>query len=254
MTETKNSKNSKKSKNLKLCVISMSGGLDSTTLATRAISEGYTVLPVNVIYGQKNIIETEVFHNLINNYFNKKYPGQVLEPVTIDLNSIMTTTLNLWEQLRDSNVIKDATDMEFYTPSRNLLFTSLAAMIGEIAAISTGKIELKIGLGVHKHTQYCRDYWDITPEFVSKMDSLFELNDCISVSMFTPYVNETKSKIVQDAIKFNVPYKETWTCYNPVINNGYSPCLKCEACIEREQAGILAGVHDINNYKIGETI
>ena len=34
----------------KLMVISMSGGLDSSTLAARALNEGYTVLPTQVMF------------------------------------------------------------------------------------------------------------------------------------------------------------------------------------------------------------
>lgn len=46
-----------------------------------------------------------------------------------------------------------------------------------------------------------------------------------------------------------VPYEDTWTCYDPVEARGiFEPCLKCEACIERQAAGDAAGVPNINDY------
>jgi 7-cyano-7-deazaguanine synthase len=127
-------------------------------------------------------------------------------------------------------------------------------MIGEVAAIASNLTEIRVGLGVHKHETY-KNYWDITPEFVNRLNHLLELNDTMNVSMYAPYASFTKEDIVRDAVRLGVPYKKTWTCYDPVVQltpNGvkYSPCLKCEACVERQQAGVHAGVSDVNSYQI----
>ena len=235
---------------MELCVVSMSGGLDSTTLAMKAIEDGYKIQPINILYGQKNKIEMIAFQN-ISNFFKKNFPDQFQEPVIINLQEVLNTSINLWEKLRDSGQMKQATDMEFYTPSRNLVFSTLAAMIGEIATVATGGTSLKVGLGIHKHTQYDRDYWDITPEFVNRLNYLFELNDCVKVEMYAPYANLEKSEIVKDAIRLGVPWELTWTCYNPQKDgDSYKPCLECEACIERQNAGDKAGVPEINQYSL----
>jgi 7-cyano-7-deazaguanine synthase len=232
----------------KLCVVSMSGGLDSATLAMRAIEEGYTVLPINIKYGQKNAVEKLAFKKLAT-FYSRNFPDQFMEPIELNLEAMLDTSLKLYQDIRDSKLIENSTDMEFYTPSRNLVFSTLAAMIGEIAVIADEGNELLVGLGIHKHTQYDRDYWDITPEFVKRLNYLFELNDCIKVKMFAPYAEVPKSAIVQDAVRLGVPYEDTWTCYNPVHARGiYEPCLVCEACIERQTAGDAAGIQDINNY------
>jgi len=242
---------------MKLCVISMSGGLDSTTLAMRAIEEGYTILPINIKYGQKNDVERKAFIR-IKEFFKRNFSEQFLDPVTIDLESVLGSTLELWQKMRDKGTMTEATQMEFYTPSRNLVFSTLAAMIGEIATIASGDTSFKIGLGIHKHSQYDRDYWDITPEFVKRLNHLLELNDCVDVEMFAPYADSLKKEIVNDAVRLGVPYELTWTCYNPEIAHHrgekvydtYKPCLECEACLEREAAGKAAGVDDINKYSI----
>lgn len=41
----------------KLCIVSHSGGLDSSTLMAKALAEGMVVQPITFNYGQTNIIE-----------------------------------------------------------------------------------------------------------------------------------------------------------------------------------------------------
>lgn len=238
----------------KLCVISMSGGLDSTTLARKAIEDGYTILPLNIKYGQKNVVEMQSFKR-IHAFLEDQFPDQVLAPIVLDLESMLETSLGLYKSIRDSGQVKDATEMEFYTPSRNLVFSTLAAMIGEIGAIASNQTEVLIGLGVHKHSEvYPRDYWDISPEFVSRLNHLFELNKDVSVKMYAPYVDKFKSDIIEDTVRLGIPFNKTWTCYNPIESHydktlyKYEPCLKCEACLERQAAGDKAGIPHINNY------
>lgn len=226
----------------------MSGGLDSTTLAAKALAEGYAVLPINIDYGQRNIIERLSFKK-IQAYYKKNYPDKFLDYVNIDLTRVLETSLNTYKLLRDSKIIANKTQLEFYTPSRNLVFATLASMVGEIAAAAIGLEKIEVGIGVHQHTQYDRNYWDITPEFIKRLNFLLELNDNINISMYTPYVNETKDKIVLDALSLGVPIFDTWTCYSPLENGKYfKPCLECEACLERQAAGDKANLPLINNY------
>jgi 7-cyano-7-deazaguanine synthase len=233
----------------------MSGGLDSTTLAYKAIEDGYDILPINIKYGQKNVVERLAFHQIFS-HLKKEFPDRVIEYIDLDLESTIQSSIDLYQKIRDSKQVEKATDLEYYTPSRNLVFSVLAAMIGEIAAIAGGKTEVRIGLGVHKHVTY-KNYWDITPEFVSVLNKVFELNDSINIMMYAPYSNSTKDEIVQDAIRMEVPYKLTWTCYQPKeIKDGsgimYIPCLTCESCQERQLAGEKAGLTDINDYMVKE--
>ncbi len=233
----------------KLCVISMSGGLDSSTLAYKALSEGYSIIPINIDYGQTNVIERKAFTNILKE-MQTKYGVRILDVVDIDLTQVLKSSLEMYQSIRDSGLVEEKTELEFYTPSRNLLFSTLATTIGEIAAIAAGVTEVRVGLGVHKHTEY-KNYWDISPEFVKRLNHLLELNDCMSVKMYAPYADSTKDEIVRDALKLGVPIHSTWTCYEPVKDdNVYKPCLKCEACIERQKAGDLADYPNVNDYSV----
>ena len=229
----------------------MSGGLDSATLAWKALSQRFDILPININYGQKNIAEAAAFKNLIREIKNRK-PKQLLNPIELNLIHFMEPIIKNWQELRDNNTIKNQTQMEFYTPSRNLLFVSIASMVGEIIAINNYD-EVKIGIGIHKHKTYSRDYWDITPNFAHTFNNVLKLNNCQKIEIYSPYVNKYKKDIIKDCVELGVPWEKTWTCYNPVYSDDkkeISPCQKCEACIERESAGIEAGIPDINKYKI----
>ena len=194
--------------------------------------------------------------NLVKIY-QEEYPDQMKEPFVIHLSEIMGSVLNAYARLRDEGYYAEKGE-EFYTPSRNLVFSTLTTMIGEIFTASGKYDELYVGLGIHKHTHkeeggaYERDYWDITPEFADRLQHLLELNDNVKINIYAPYKDKYKKDIVEDVFRLNVPWDRTWTCYNPVQVGAklFEPCRECEACIERQLAGNAAGVPEINDYAI----
>jgi len=234
----------------KLLVASMSGGLDSATLVTKALEDGFMVLPVNFIYGQKNSVEI-VAQKKLHDFFKSKYgDDKILETLTIDIEKTMKPVIDMYKNLRDKNHFEDVG--EFYTPSRNMVFAVLSAQIAEIIANVKNIKEVYIGLGIHHHTEY-REYWDITPEFADKLQQLFSLNDAIKMYVYAPYADKLKSDILKDAIKMGLDYKKTWTCYDPQYDfkeNIYKPCKICEACVERAKAGHDLNISDINEYYV----
>lgn len=238
----------------KLCIISHSGGLDSTTLMAKALAEGFIVQPVSFQYGQKHDVELKAQH-IVWEVLKERYPNNLRMPITLDLGTILGSVKEQYQSIRDNGKIEEKTELEYYTPFRNLVFSSLTAMVGEIVCLTEDLDELYIGIGVHKHSSdsYKKDYWDITPEFVDRLNWLFQLNDGLECKVYAPYVDKFKEAIIRDAVELDVPYKLTWTCYNPELWSSdendalYRPCNKCEACLERESQGIKAGVQDIND-------
>ncbi len=118
-------------------------------------------------------------------------------------------------------------------------------MIGEIFALYDNYNEVNIALGIHEHSELAygkkRNYWDITVDFVEKLNQLLSLNDSIKIEVFAPFKGKRKSDIIKYVINNELPYKITWTCYNPIIEveenyTIYKSCGKCEACIERKYA------------------
>ena len=248
----------------KLCIVSHSGGLDSSTLMAKALAEGMVVQPITFNYGQTNIIEG-MAQEKVWAIYKERYKDNIRQTIELDIGELLGSIKSQYQSIRDSGKVEDKTELEFYTPFRNLVFSSLAAMVGEIVCFTEDIDELYVGIGVHKHSSdsYKKDYWDITPVFVEKLNEVLKLNDGIQCQVYAPYANDFKEVIVRDAIDLDVPYKDTWTCYSPKvtgidysaenINSGYTlyePCLKCEACLERQTQGEKAGVDDINDYEI----
>lgn len=243
----------------KLLIMSHSGGMDSTITLLQALHEGFYVLPINFLYGQKNFIETIAQQNIYN-YLKERFPNQLIDTIKINLNEVIQKSLDTYQTLRDNNIVLEKTNEKFYTPNRNLLFMVLCATIGEIEALSNDYNELYLGLGIHKHSaqNYKKDYWDITPEFINRLKSLLELNDSMKVNIYSPFVDNYKSKIIETGLNLNFPLSLTWSCYDPISEQAkndqnetiYKPCLKCEACLERESQANIIGFYDINKYEI----
>ena len=247
----------------KILIQTFSSGIDSTTTIYKAIKKDNfdLVIPINFTYGQKNVIETtnqkhliEMIQSELNtpkeiNSILKR--TKVLNVNNINIEKMFDDGMNLYGELRDSNIIKEKTGTEYYTPMRNLLFSTIGAMLGELAALGMNEeCEVYVGIGVHKHSNiYKKDYWDITPEFVNRLNSLFQLNDTMPLKLYAPYANNTKAELVSDSIRLGVPYLNTWTCYNPSIKDASAvPCLECEACREREKAFLANNIYNGNAY------
>jgi 7-cyano-7-deazaguanine synthase len=244
-----------KTKNI--AIISSSGGLDSTTLIYKVLNEtDWDIVLVSFDYGQVNEVELMAQKNIYEFLKKSNFSKRILLRTELSIPVFKEVGLVNMQSITDA-------DHDYYTPSRNLLFSTTVASFGEAIATKYGYDVVLLGMGLHKHTEEAyggkgrgevSQYWDITPEFAKRLQNVFDLNDQKRIEIYAPYVNSYKKNIIEDVVKYKVPYKETWTCYEPqkVEDNGrdiYSPCLKCEACMEREinAKGI---IEDINDYQI----
>ncbi len=104
-----------------------------------------------------------------------------------------------------------------------------------------------VSLGI-QFGDYCDDnyhYWDCSEEFREKLQAVSDLNDRCHIELFTPFVNKKKSEIVAYGHEINVPYQDTWSCYDPELRNGkYFPCGKCPTCRNRKSAFKENGLED----------
>jgi len=238
---------------MKLAVVSHSGGLDSTTLMGYMLEEGYVVQPLNLNYGQQNVVEMKAQDKVVK-FFKEKYgENRVLDSIKIDLTPIVNPIQEIVENFRKNgfkNKKLDEAQLNHYFPNRNMLFSSIAAVFAETLAYFEGLEETSICIGIHKHITYS-PYWDITADFAEAVQNVVKLNDAINVKVETPFVSNTKAEIVKYMIEKEIPYELTWTCYEPQQKDGfYVPCKKCHACVEREKAGIDNDRNDINEYKV----
>lgn len=123
----------------------------------------------------------------------------------------------------------------YYLPDRNLLFLVLSS----IKAKSEGVDFLYTGISRGSPLIY-----DITPEFVSRLNGLLEL-DNTSVRVRAPYVASEKTTILRDLLEvYHSPVGLTHSCFV----EGDGPCGVCPACARRIESFKELGVQDPANY------
>ncbi|MCA6069911.1 MAG: 7-cyano-7-deazaguanine synthase QueC [Endomicrobium sp.] len=194
----------------KKAVILFSGGLDSTTVLYCALSKGYKCSCLMFDYGQKHNKElksavkiaktVKVKYSIIK--INLPWSGDVL------------TNKN---KLVPVHKVLPKTIPPTYVPGRNTLFLSYALSLAQ----SINAQVIFIGVNAIDFSNYP----DCTPNFIKAYNSVLKaLKTKITVQ--TPLLKLNKAQIIKLGTKLNVPYKNTWTCYN-----GYKkPCMKCDSC------------------------
>ena len=113
-------------------------------------------------------------------------------------------------------------------PYRNMLMLTVAASYAE----TLGAFE--IFLGACKEDFEC--YRDCRLAFFNSFNDTLLLgatqeqdDERTAPIVVTPFATRDKKEITLLGLKLNVPYDDTWTCYE----GGEEPCHKCDACVER---------------------
>ncbi len=217
-------------------VLILSGGIDSTTLCYKYISEGWAVYPLIFNYGQKHSKEVE---------FAKKTCSTLgMDYKSIDLSAINELLSGSALTDREVNIPEVNEDTERFdtlkttiVPNRNAIFLSIAIGYAVSRNIDT------VFFGAHYSDRGM--YPDCRKEFVDSFQASERLatgNDGLRV--IAPFVNLTKAQIVKTGNELNVPFENTWSCYA----GREIHCGKCSSCIERKKAFREAGVEDSTTY------
>ena len=256
-------------------VVSLSGGMDSSTLLLRALSEFDTVTAVSFDYGQKHRVELERAQSLvdyINSNFEKpievngetvyatiRYRQIKLDGLSALLNSALVTGGDEVPEGHYASENMKAT----VVPNRNKIFSSITQAIALSIANET-KEECSIALGIHAGDHDI--YPDCRQEFRDADDHAFRMGnwDNDRVSYWTPYLEGNKFTILEDGEKlcgelgldFDEVYKRTNTSYKPIKwysrkeTNAYEwySDYKSASSVERVEAFIKLGRPDPAPY------
>ena len=204
------------------CVVSLSGGMDSTSLLMHLLARECTVFGISFDYGQKHVLELE---RLKNNLEYLRAQGYPVSHETVDISSI--------GKLFYSALINDdwAVPEGFYeqdnmketvVPNRNAIFSSIA--YGYALSIATkNKCKTYLSLGVHSGDHAI--YPDCRPEFYRAVHNAFAIGNWDSelVEIYLPYLDGDKATILQDAdsaiqklgLDFDTVFRNTNTSYEP---------------------------------------
>ena len=235
-------------------VVSLSGGMDSSTLLLRAINEYDTVTGISFDYGQKHRVELERAQSLINYLADN---GHKVNYRQIKLEGLV--------DLLDSALVQGGDDVpeghyeqdnmkETVVPNRNKMFASIAQAVALSIANKTEET-CDIALGIHAGDHAV--YPDCRQEFRDADDAAFRMGnwDADRVGYFTPYLNTDKLGILKDgqilcerlSIGFDEVYSRTNTSYKPYPNGNSD--YKSASSVERIQAFIDLGRKDPVQYE-----
>jgi 7-cyano-7-deazaguanine synthase len=232
-------------------IVLLSGGLDSTTVATHAVSEGHAVRGLCVRYGQLHVRESASAEAVAKSL---AIPLQVIDASfyrELAWNSTLTGSVNPLPANRMAEEMS-ADIPSTYVPIRNTFFVTLAAAALEswmLSLIEAGEVDpesLRPAIYVGANAIDYSGYPDCRPEFYDAMETVLlrgsKLGSQYGVRMRieAPIIAMSKADIVRHAISLGAPLSLTWSCYA----GASVPCGTCDSCLLRAAGFAEAGQVD----------
>jgi 7-cyano-7-deazaguanine synthase len=252
---------------MKHVVISLSGGMDSSTLLLRCLKEYDTVTAISFDYGQKHRVELERAQSLVDylNGCSEKTIQDDFATITVIGENFTPINyrqiqLNGLSDLLNSALVTGGDEVpeghyaeenqrQTVVPNRNKIFASIVQAVALSVANRTGE-NCDIALGIHAGDFGV--YPDCRQEFRDADDQAFRLGnwDAEMVGYFTPYLYGDKFTILQDGevlckelgLEFDEVYKRTNTSYKPYPSGNSD--YKSASSVERVEAFIKLGRKD----------
>ena len=240
----------------KQAVLSLSGGMDSSTVLLRLLSDGYEVTALSFDYGQKHKVELERAQALVNiltmDDYNVEYGVIKLDGLAPMLNSALVEG---GDEVPEGHY-KQENMKETVVPNRNKIFSSIIQAVA-LSKANEKNTEVHIAMGIHAGDHAI--YPDCRQEFRDADYNAFtEGNwDAERVSYVTPYLNGDKFDILLDGAKccdklgldFDTVYRNTNTSYKPInIDGEWYSDYKSASSVERVEAFIKMGRPDPTPY------
>ena len=254
---------------MKQAVLSLSGGMDSSTVLLRLLADGYEVTALSFDYGQKHKVELERAQSLVD-YLNNSRIGTL---PTGDLTSLFpkieygTIKLDGLAPMLNSALVEGGKEVpeghyenenmkETVVPNRNKIFSSIIQAVA-LSKANEKDTEVHIAMGIHAGDHAI--YPDCRQEFRDADYHAFtEGNwEADRVKYVTPYLNGDKFDILVDGAKccddlhldFNRVYSNTNTSYKPInISGKWFSDYKSASSVERVEAFIKLGKPDPCEY------
>ena len=216
-------------------VLSLSGGMDSSTLLLHLLAQGNEVTALSFDYGQKHNVELERAKDLVS-YLNAQ-----LYKVGDNYGVIRHQVIKLdgLAQLLNSALVTGGADVPeghyaeenmkaTVVPNRNKIFSSIIQAVA-LSIAESKRTNCKIAMGIHAGDHSI--YPDCRQEFRDADFEAFKLGNWHAeyVRHYTPYLHTDKFGILKDGfncckqlgIDFDEVYKRTNTSYKPMQHTVY---------------------------------
>ena len=249
----------------KQAVLSLSGGMDSSTVLLRLLTDGYEVTALSFDYGQKHKVELERAQSLVD-YINETCPkdencfdGCKVKYGTIKLDGLAPMLNSALVEGGDEvpeGHYEQENMKETVVPNRNKIFSSLIQAVA-LSIANEKQTDVHIAMGIHAGDHAI--YPDCRQEFRDADYTAFtEGNwDADRVSYVTPYLNGDKFDILKDGARccdklgldFDKVYRNTNTSYKPLnIDGTWYSDYKSASSVDRVEAFLKLGRPDPVQY------
>ena len=225
----------------KQAILSLSGGMESSTLLLNLLANEHEVLAISFNYGQKHNIELKRAKELVG-YLIAHNLSVTHKTIHIKgLGELLYSNLVKGGKEVPEGHYEDKNMKQTVVPNRNKIMNSIIQSIALSRAIGKNT-KVTIAMGIHAGDHEI--YPDCRQEFRDADFSAFQLGNWYAdkVDVYTPYLKLDKYGILQDGlnrcielgVRFDEVYKRTNTSYKPTPE-GYSD-YKSASSIERIEA------------------
>jgi 7-cyano-7-deazaguanine synthase len=245
---------------MKQAVLSLSGGMDSSTVLLHLLAHDYEVTAVSFNYGQKHNIELERAQQLVDYLKENGYNINYQEITLFGLVDLLNSNLVQGGEEVPEGHYEEENMKDTVVPNRNKMFSSIIQAVAlSLATKDLGdgiieKRDVAIAMGIHAGDHAI--YPDCRQEFRdADYKAFLEGNwDADLVKYYTPYLKGDKFDILKDGevcceklgLDFDEVYKRTNTSYKP-DSSGRSD-YKSASSVERIEAFLKIGRKDPVEY------
>jgi 7-cyano-7-deazaguanine synthase len=223
----------------KQAVLSLSGGMDSSTLLLHLLANDYEVTALSFDYGQKHNVELERAKDLVeyvNTSPNREWYNSDFEQMVINYPIVKHQVIKLdgLSQLLNSALVTGGEDVPeghyaeenmkaTVVPNRNKIFSSIIQAVA-LSIAEQKDTDCAIAMGIHAGDHAI--YPDCRQDFRDADFDAFIIGNwgAEKVYHYTPYLDTDKFGILEDGdecvsklgLDFDEVYKRTNTSYKPI--------------------------------------
>ncbi len=204
------------------CVISLSGGLDSTSLALHLLARGIQVHGISFDYGQKHRLELDRLRANLEYFRSRGYDVQWHLVDLSTLQPLLHSALIDAEWDVPEGHYESENMRATVVPNRNAIFAAIA-YASALSVANRSNNSCGLALGVHQGDHEI--YPDCRPEFYEAIGRAFAVGnwDSDRVEWYLPFLDRDKPAILADAMQscaslqldFDTVFRNTCTSYAP---------------------------------------
>jgi 7-cyano-7-deazaguanine synthase len=201
--------------------------------AALALEAGYRVIGLSLDYGQRHRRELQAATAMAEHLGLAEH-----HTMAVNLAAWGGSSLTDLQQAVPSDGVVEGLIPSTYVPGRNTVFIALGLSLAE----ARGAERLVLGVNAVDYSGYP----DCRPDYLEAFQQLADLasksgREGHGAQLWAPLVHWSKTRIVAEALRLELPIELTWSCYS----GADKPCGRCDSCRIRDAALREAGRADL---------